>query len=251
VIIRSVTLLVALLGSDGVVLAADSRGTFGDPSQTTAQNDSQKKAHILAPHVAAITSGNGEVAALLAYEAKRAMEDVGLDGVTPVMEMLRETCREKFNEWFPTVPAIQAPALAAMGQAPTRPVVNFVVGGYELGANGPHDPKLFHLLSHMDFAPMLSDYGWAVEGIAQYALYLLNRLYQQDRGVQELTALATYTITETASQDGKVGGPVKVITITPTKGCVLLDEEAIGGIMSQNAARSAALQNSFYESGEA
>ena len=46
------------------------------------------------------------------------------------------------------------------------------------------------------------DYGFAVEGIAQYALYLLNRLYRPDRSVQEFTALAVYTITETASHDG-------------------------------------------------
>jgi hypothetical protein len=45
------TLLVALKGTDGLALAADSRGTFGDPRGVTAQNDSQQKAHILAPHV--------------------------------------------------------------------------------------------------------------------------------------------------------------------------------------------------------
>ena len=39
---RHMTLLVALRGKDGIVAAADSRGTFGDPRGVTAQNDSQR-----------------------------------------------------------------------------------------------------------------------------------------------------------------------------------------------------------------
>ena len=93
-----------------------------------------------------------------------------MDGVTAVMEQLRATCRTKYEEWFPLVEAIQPPALAAMGQVATRPGVNFVIGGYEVGGNGTRDPKLFHLNSWTDFAPTLGDYGWAVDGVAQYAL---------------------------------------------------------------------------------
>ena len=55
------TLLVALQGQDGLVLAADSRVTFGYPSATTAQNDSMQKAHILARHVAVLAAGANEV----------------------------------------------------------------------------------------------------------------------------------------------------------------------------------------------
>lgn len=87
------TLLVALRGADGIVLAADSRGTFGDPSQTTAQNDSQQKAHILSAHAAVLTAGAGEVGAMLVQEARALVDSGSLDGVTLVMEKLRETCR--------------------------------------------------------------------------------------------------------------------------------------------------------------
>jgi len=37
------TLTVCIEGSDGMVLASDSRGTFGDPRGLTAQNDTIKK----------------------------------------------------------------------------------------------------------------------------------------------------------------------------------------------------------------
>ena len=66
------TLLVTLKGKDGLVLAADSRGTFGDPRGVTAQNDAQQKAHILAPHVAVLSAGSGEVGA---FTSRRRIAD--------------------------------------------------------------------------------------------------------------------------------------------------------------------------------
>jgi 20S proteasome alpha/beta subunit len=240
-----VTLLVALRGQDGLVLAADSRGTFGDPSGTTAQNDSMKKAHILAPHVAALAAGSGEVASLLILEATKTVG--AMDGVTPVMEHLRDTARTKYNEWFPTVAAIQPPALLMTGQAPSRPGLSFLVAGYEIADGGVSDPKVYQLISQNDFAPMLHDYGFAVAGVPQYALYLLNRLYEPDRSVEELTSLAVYVITETASQDGKVGGPVKVVTVRVDDGCEALNEAAVVGVLDGNSVRSQSLRDSFYE----
>lgn len=59
-----------------------------------------------------------------------------------------------------------------------------------------------------------------------------------------------YSITETASQDGKVGGPVNVITITLGEGCKKLDQDAVNEIRSQNEERSRALRESFYEGEE-
>jgi hypothetical protein len=46
------------------------------------------------------------------------------------------------------------------------------------------------MISPQDFSPMLHDYGFAVQGVAQYGLYLLNRLFQPDRTTDELIALA-------------------------------------------------------------
>jgi 20S proteasome alpha/beta subunit len=98
------TLLVALSGRDGLVLGADSRGTFGDPRGMTAQNDSQQKAHILARHVGALQAGAGEVGALIVQHVRERITNEGIDGVTPVMNVLRETARSLYGEWFPSVP---------------------------------------------------------------------------------------------------------------------------------------------------
>jgi 20S proteasome alpha/beta subunit len=244
------TLLVALKGIDGLVLAADSRGTFGDPRGITAQNDSQQKAHTLAPHAAVLASGAGEIGTLIITQTLQAIQSQQVDGVTNVMNVLRATARTLYQEWFPTLPPVSGPMQQA-GQMPGRPDIGFVVAGYDRGPSNNFDvPQIYQLVSGLDFPPMLHAYGFAVSGMVQYALYLLNRLYEKDRGFQELTPLAVYAITETASQDGKVGGPVRVITITPG-GCVELIDSAVEEIISSNAARAATLRNSFYERGNA
>ena len=238
------TLLIALKGKDGLVMAADSRGTFGDPRGITAQNDAQQKAHILSPHVSVLVAGSGEVGTLIIDLVRKKVNDQKVDWASPVLSILRDTVREQYNNWFPSVPPIQPFALIQTGQVPIRPDLGFLVGGYE--NNGT--PRLFSMGSLQDFSPMLHDYGFAVLGVAQYALYLLNRLYEADRTISELTSLAVYVITETASQDGKVGGPVNVITIkSDDEGCQTLAAEAVLNIQEANQTRSKALQNSFYQ----
>lgn len=212
--------------------------------QVTAQNDAQQKAHILSEHVAVLTAGSGEVGAMVIDMVRQKLTAQKVDGATPVLDVLRATVREQYNAWFPSVPAIQSIPLLQSGQVAMRPDLAFVVGGYELNST----PRLFSLGSLLDFSPMMHDYGFAVQGVAQYALYLLNRLYQSARTVNELTSLAVYVITETASQDGKVGGPVNVITIKPgAPGCKTLSPQEVQKIQQENESRSQGLRNSFYE----
>lgn len=237
------TLLVTLRGTDGLVLAADSRGTFGDPRGVTAQNDAQQKAHILSPHVAVLAAGSGELGALVIKNVTDKVGPAGLDGVTTVMNLLRATARQNYNDWFASVPPMVAPAMAMSGQVATRPDLAFLVAGFEVDEQSAF---MYSLQSGVDFAPMLHNYGFAVQGVAQYALYLLNRLYEHDRGVEELAALAVYVITETASQDGKVGGPVNMITVRPGEGAKALEPAMVEEIQQSNESRSQALRDSFY-----
>lgn len=240
------TLLVALKGSDGLVLAADSRGTFGDPRGITAQNDTQIKAHVVAPHSGVLIAGSGEVGSLLVHEFQTSYRE-GIDHPTTVTENLRNHARSRYAEWFPSVPPIPPIAMVQAGQIAARPDLVFIIGGID-PATG--DSAIYQLGSGTDFSPMLHNYGFAVAGVAQYALYLLNRLYQPDRSIDELVALAVYVITETASQDGKVGGSVSVIQITPGEGCVTLDGDAVQDVLDANEQRSENLRSSFYNGGD-
>ena len=46
-------------------------------------------------------------------------------------------------------------------------------------------------------------------GVPQYAIYLSHRYYDPNISSDKAAALAEYLISETASQDPKVGGPIK------------------------------------------
>jgi 20S proteasome alpha/beta subunit len=235
------TLLVALSGADGLVVASDSRGTFGDPRGITAQNDSQKKLYSSSKYSAILVAGSGELGAQIMAEVMDVIKEI--EGITPVMDATRVLVRERYSNWFNQF-AIQAVPNA---QSPVRPDLAFLIAGYEVNDKGePIEQRIFQLISQTDFAPMLHNYGFALTGVAQYALYLLNRLYQRDSTVEQLKALAAYVITETASQDGKVGGPVQMATINPKDGCKELAEEEIEAVITQNQRRSETLKDSFF-----
>jgi 20S proteasome alpha/beta subunit len=237
------TLLVALRGADGVVVATDSRGTFGDPRGVTAQNDSQKKLYIASRYSAILTAGSGELGAFVMQDVLGAIQSSGAAGCTAVMDITRNLVRAKYGDWFARFAVQPMPNVPA----PVRPDLGLIIAGYDVDAAGtPTEQRLFQLISQADFAPMLHNYGFAVSGIAQYALYLLNRLYDRTSTVEHLKALAAYVITETASQDGKVGGRVQMATVTPM-GCTELSPQDTDRILEHNQRRSESLKRSFFE----
>lgn len=237
------TLIVCLKGTDGMVLASDSRGTFGDPRAVTAQNDNQKKLYRLSKYVGALLAGSGELGAMIMNEIVVEVEKRNLEGATPIMNIARRILKARFDEWFGRFSLQPLPNI----QVPVRPALVVIVGGYDLdNAGKPTMQKIYSLNCYLDFAPMLHDYGFALEGVAQYALYLLNRLYTAELA-KKLLPLAAYVITETASQDGKVGGPVQMMEISPENGHRILSSEEINKIVALNSSRSDNLKVSFFK----
>jgi len=169
-----------------MVLASDSRGTFGDPRGVTAQNDNQKKSYGLSKYVGVLMAGSGELGAMIMNEVATDVKNRNLEGVTPIMNAAREILKRRYDEWFARF------SLQAIPNVPTpvRPTLVVIIGGYDLDNTGkPVAQKIYSLNCHLDFAPMLHDYGFALEGVAQYALYLLNRLYAGE-SVKNLLPLA-------------------------------------------------------------
>jgi 20S proteasome alpha/beta subunit len=238
------TLVVCLEGKDGLALASDSRGTFGDPRNVTAQNDTIRKIYKITDYVGILTSGAGELSVSLMDELKKTVEKDKIDGVTQIMNKFMQVTKSKYSGWFSGFTIQPSPN----SEKPNRPDVSVIIAGYDLGEDEkPSDKKIYILSSFLDFAPQRVDYGFALAGIPQYALYLLNRLYTKDKTIDELMHLAVYVITETASQDGKVGGPIKVLKITDKdKACELNDEE-IAKILSSNIKRAKRLKESFFK----
>lgn len=227
-----------------MVLASDSRGTFGDPRGITAQNDNMRKLYPLSKYVGVVLAGSGELGATIMNELQQEIQNAvpPIEGVTPVMNFVRNILIKRFSEWFSGFAVAPVQGVSV----PARPTLVLIIGGYEVDSQSvPTEQKIYSLNCHQNFAPMLHDYGFGLNGIVQYALYLLNRLYMPDLNVEKLLPLGTYVITETASQDGKVGGPVQLMKILPDEGCVPLKEEDIKKILQDNNFRSEKLRQSF------
>lgn len=235
------TLIVALKGLDGIVLAADSRGTYGDPRAVTAQNDSMIKLHQLSRHAGLLMAGDAGLGnqLLASWPGDRSASIP-----TPTLtETFRQHVRSQYNAWFQGF-AIQQVAGSTL---PVRPQLSFVIAGYDSDTAGMSTiPTLYNLNSFYDFAPVRLDHGFALDGIAQYALYLFNRLYRDGYSTEKLKSLAAYAITETASQDGKVGGPIRMATISPADGYFEISAADIEALVTQNKRRSEALRRSFF-----
>jgi hypothetical protein len=82
-----------------------------------------------------------------------------------------------------------------------------------------------------------------VAGVPQYAIYLIHRLYDRKMNLDNLASLAAYLITETASQDPKVGGPVA--ELTPAAGYRELDESRIEKVVQLNEEHNRKLREYF------
>jgi 20S proteasome alpha/beta subunit len=229
------SLLVCLLGTDGLVLATDSRGTFGDPRGVTAQNDLINKLYLANPRVGILVAGAGDLGSTV-VSGFLALPDTGSLGITDLAMALHRYARAQFAEWFPLFTIKPS----GSDPRPARPDLNFMVAGFESN----HTPKIYRMSSSLDFAPMLHNYGFGIDGVAQYALYLLNRLYDPESVIDDLQYLAAYVITETSSQDGKVGGPVQMATITVSSSQIL-GSDAVEDITRTNRERSRALKKSF------
>jgi hypothetical protein len=173
---------------------------------------------------------------------------------TPVVQavaLFRAHVQQRMSEWFPNFAVQQVPGLLQ----PMRPNISFIVAGYgqPIGRPAvpqmitpPDGPLIYYLPGMYDFAPGRNDFGFALEGVPQYALYLLNRLYRQGESVEQLKSLAAYAITETASQDGKVGGPVRMATISADNGYETISDEGVRSIVATNVERSEQLRRSFF-----
>jgi len=85
----------------------------------------------------------------------------------------------------------------------------------------------------------------SLSGIPQYAVYLVNRYYDPSISLERAKALAEYLISETASQDPKVGGPIKMAEITPEKGYRELTEQEVAEIQQSNKELNVQLRQFF------
>ena len=100
------TLTVCIKGPDGIVVAADSRGTFGDPRVITAQNDTIKKVYLIGN--VGISIAGAENSNLIIEEVANSTNEKEVN-VTEILNRLRTTAIRKYDEWFKGFPLMPIP----------------------------------------------------------------------------------------------------------------------------------------------
>ena len=203
------TLAVAIKAADGIIVAADSRGTIGDPRGLTAVNDTQQKVFQFGTCALAI-SGAGEMSLALLD----ALNKQGLSNPNGIDDALASfsAAANIYEGWLQAV------------REDHRPFMALLLAGYRAGSP---NPMVYLLTSNTRFAPQLSGPYPLMVGVPQYATYLSHRYYDPAMNCDSASALAEYLITETASQDPKVGGPVRIAKLTPDGYHTLTDAEVL------------------------
>jgi 20S proteasome alpha/beta subunit len=234
------SLAIAIEAADGIVLAADSRATFGDPRGMTAANDTVQKIYKLSPRTALAMVGQAEIGASLIQYIIAALAAQPGANVNTAAEAIRTTGNQYFGQWFGPPQFMMGP----MGPvAIPRPDVWLLLVGHDAGGQA----KILSLGSTppFNFAPNLSTMGFAALGVIPLAVYLLNRLYRRGIDLETAKDLAAYCILETATQDAKVGGPIRLAVARSDQDTIILAESDVAQILPRVDRHRETLRSSF------
>lgn len=226
------TLVVALKSKQGLVMATDSRVTIGDPRGVTAMNDTANKLVQLNDYCALGISGSAELANTLIDQWLSEKPHVKKLDIDKVVVDACKNFRNKYDEWFRGL------------ELEKRPPVHMIMVGLKDQGNDNWLPRTYLMASQMNFAVQLATDGCMLVGVVQYAIYLKHRFYDPSMGINQATKLAVYLIAETATQDPKVGGPLKAAQIGP-EGFYQLSENEIDAIIQDNAEQNQKLKSFF------
>ena len=240
------TLNAAIEAQDGIVLASDSRATIGDPRGLTAIDDVHTKIFKLSDYCGIAVSGASELANRFIDSLQKVLSEKKLVDVDPIVNEILEWGKSEYVKWFGTRPWTST---TQQGQiTDQRPGMIFIVCGYNEQTD--KRSRIYLLNSALDFAPQLCVARHMLAGVPQYAIYLMHRLYNPQMKLVNVRALAAYLITETATQDPKVGGPVRMAEISLEKGYQELSEDLIQSIIKKNDEQNIKLREFFFKGEE-
>ena len=125
------SLVISIKAVDGILLAADTRGTTGDPRGLTAISDIYKKIFRASDYCGIGAAGSSELASSLLdnIEEKIAYDDHVY--VDDVLNFVRNEIRTTYNQWFENIPISD------------RQVVVFILVGYRKNQSDQLEPMIY------------------------------------------------------------------------------------------------------------
>jgi 20S proteasome alpha/beta subunit len=237
----AMTLCVGIETSGGIVLASDSRATIGDLRGLTTNNDTAVKIFTPVPNMAVALSGDGGTGHSLMQHITAGLAPQVITDIDALAQGMQTLGRQWYVQSFGAPSWMMTPA--GMPVTTPRPDTWYLLAGYTMSGQ----PKLVTMTSAVpfNFTPGFINTGFAAIGVAPLAMYLLNRFYRRDLSLEIAKDLAAYCIEETASQDGKVGGPLRMAIAYPNGPTEMVCEEEIVILGKRVCAHREALMNSF------
>jgi 20S proteasome alpha/beta subunit len=235
------TLGVGIETIGGIVLASDSRATVGDLRGLTTNNDTAIKIFTPTPSVAVALSGSGETGHALMQQITAGLANQAITDVDAVAQHIQNIGKQYYIQSFGPPGWLMTPAGVPV---PTpRPDIWYLLAGYTQASR----PKLINMTSAIpfNFTPGFTNTGYAAIGVAPLALYLLNRLYRRDLSLEIAKDLAAYCIEETTSQDGKVGGPLRMAIVRHNQETEIVGDGEIAELGQRVGTHREALRTSF------
>jgi len=197
-----VTLVLALAGTDGVVLAGDSCTAIEEEDRRLV-TDTSRKIFQVSDHVSVALCGRGDLGVYLLEKLVREARVREIDGITSLFEFAPQFLTAAYDEATCRV------------QSTSKPPVGFIFAGLDRDAWGIYSqPRICSIYEWEGFQPLISTTGWDASGIVWIAEYLISRFHHRSMTVGQLAKLASLAISETASQDSRVGGEPLIAAIT-------------------------------------
>lgn len=234
------TLGVGIETTGGIVLASDSRATVGDLRGLTTNNDTAIKIFTPMPMVAVALAGSADPGHALMQHIVAGLNPAVSD-IDAIAQSIQAIGKQYYAQSFGAPTWLMNPA--GMPVSTPRPDVWYLLAGYTQAGQA----KLINMTSAIpfNFTPGFTNTGFAAVGVAPLALYLLNRLYRRDLSLEIAKDLAAYCIEETASQDGKVGGPLRMAIVRRNQATEIVGDEEIAELGRRVSTHREALRNSF------
>jgi 20S proteasome alpha/beta subunit len=234
------TLGVGIETNGGIVVVSDSRATVGDLRGLTTNNDTHMKIFTPTPMVALALAGSGDVGHALMQHVRAQLDQTNSD-VDAVAGSMKVMGAQYYAQSFGVPQWMMSPSGAPVSTP--RPDVWCLLAGYTLAGQ----PKLINMTSAVpfNFTPSFTNTGFAAVGVAPLALYLLNRLYRRHLSLEIAKDLAAYCIEETASQDGKVGGAVRMAIVRHNLPTEIIGDDEIAELSRRVGVHREALKQSF------
>ena len=203
--IRYMSLVMALRGRDGIILASDGRALSGPKGQEI-DIGPEKKIFRLGPHCAIGIGGDAGIGWTLSKRIMAALSAKGSRLTPNAIDDMGKICKTCYDEYFPRSDKIRRPALVLL------------IAGYETITENVDMQSISILESPSNFVPRSRQRATFLGTATSVSEYWIKRLYHPQMSLIDLSKLAAYLIIETATFDVHVDETIYIARITREKG---------------------------------